>query len=90
MEPIGSYYYTILLLLSHKMIKYFSTSQLLVSKPLERPYKEILLPAKKLFEKYWNCMMLIIWDVVVWQVDWWVSYYYASGGIELLGEYYME
>ena len=43
MEPIGINYYTILLLLSHKMIKYFSNSQLLVSKPLES--------AKKLFEK---------------------------------------
>ena len=46
------YYHVIMpILLSHKVIKYFSTSQLVMSKPLERPYKEILFPAKKLFEK---------------------------------------
>ena len=52
MEPIDTNYYTILHLLSHKMIKYFSTSQLLVSEPLEIPYKTYyVFPARKLFEK---------------------------------------
>ena len=36
---------------SDQMIKYHGTSQLVESEPLERPYQEILYPAKKFFEK---------------------------------------
>ncbi|XP_065896697.1 hypoxia-inducible factor 1-alpha inhibitor-like isoform X2 [Dysidea avara] len=56
---------------SDQMIKYYGTSQLVESEPLERPYQEILFPVKKFFEKLTD------------QSDGY--YYYASGGIELLG-----